>query len=294
MSYEAGMTASGKRGGLFGRLRGRAAEPAPALELPQAPPGRWVEFCAVTERGPSRPSHEDALVVGGVALFAAGARVAGWLPLGDAPLLFAAVDGMGGYAGGAQAAAVAASALAAEGANVSGAVWARFFEGLSSRVAQAGEAWGTPQMGATAAALRLTAARAESVNVGDCRVHRARGGYVGQLSVDDRLPGSVAGGVTQSLGGHARGLDPHRLEEPLGQGPERFMLCTDGLFGALDHAALRTPLIEAPSAAQACAALAAAAWAAQATDNFSVIVADVSAPGAPPPPTPPGPRLGKG
>jgi serine/threonine protein phosphatase PrpC len=258
---------------------------------PRPGPVRWVEFCAATETGPVRPSHQDALVVGGAAALAAGTRVTGWLPLGGDGVLLAAVDGMGGYAGGAEAAALVASTLAAEGTQVDSAMWGRWLERLSGRVAAAGEAWGTPQMGATVAVARLTENRVESVNIGDCRLYRVRDGYVGQLSIDDRLPGSLSGGVTQSLGGGPRELDPHRLDEELGPAPVRLMACSDGLFGALGHDALRRPLIEARSPAEACDRLVAAAWAEHATDNFSVIVADVASLGDPPPASPAGPAV---
>ncbi|MDR1187588.1 MAG: protein phosphatase 2C domain-containing protein [Bifidobacteriaceae bacterium] len=303
MRDELGATASAvkerRRLWMGGRLpppdRGdvRAVRPVPTRPPSPPPPSplRWVEFCAVTETGPTRPSHEDALVVGGVAALAAGTRVTGWLPLSDQPVVLAAVDGMGGYAGGAQAAGLVAATLAAEGARVDGAAWSAWLEHWSDRIASAGEAWGTAQMGATMAALRLTGDGVEVVNVGDCRVYRAGDGYVGQLSVDDRLPGGMGSGVTQWLGGGTRALDPHRLEESLGSERTRFMLCSDGLFGALDHAALRGPLVQARTASKACDALSAAALAAQASDNFSVIVADVSALGAAPPAVPPGVRL---
>ena len=90
-------------------------------------------------------------------------------------------------------------------------------------------------MGATAAILAIRPAELVMANVGDCRIYRVAGGRLGRMSIDDRTqdPGSSA--VTQALGGSAR-IDAHVWEQDLKGGTERYVLCTDGVWGALEPA----------------------------------------------------------
>ncbi|MDR0365490.1 MAG: hypothetical protein LBH68_01470, partial [Bifidobacteriaceae bacterium] len=74
----------------------------------------------------------------------------------------------------------------------------------------------------------------------------------------------------------------------LPQGEVLFMVCSDGLFGAVDHAELRATLLADASTAEICDNLALAAWRGTARDNFSVLVARVGAVGAAAPSERPG------
>ncbi|MDR2454426.1 MAG: protein phosphatase 2C domain-containing protein [Bifidobacteriaceae bacterium] len=253
-------------------------------------PARWVELCGLTERGPALAVHEEAVVIGGAALLAPGARAEGWLPLGGEGLPLAVVDGMGGQAGGSAAAGVVAHIVATETARVDDAVWSPWLEDVANRVAAAGEAWATPQMGAALAVMRLWADRLELASVGDCRIYWAHGGEVEQLTVDDRVPGSGPA-VTQYLGCAGHRLEPHLRAEGLGQGEVRFALCSDGLSDALPPGELAGALAAGGRAWDICDRLAAAVWACGAYDNFSLVVASVGALGAPAPLDRPGLRL---
>ena len=108
--------------------------------------------------------------------------------------MVAVVDGMGGYAGGADAAALAATALAEADPGRAPEDWDAWFEALSGRITRVGRAWDTPEMGATAAVLAIRPAGLVMANVGDCRIYRVAGGRLGRMSIDDRTqdPGSSA------------------------------------------------------------------------------------------------------
>ncbi|MDR2347676.1 MAG: protein phosphatase 2C domain-containing protein [Bifidobacteriaceae bacterium] len=253
-------------------------------------PARWVEFCALTERGPTLAVHEEAVVIGGAALLAPGMRLEGWLPLGGEGLALAVIDGMGGQAGGSAAAGVVAHIVATEAVRVDDAVWSPWLEDVANRVAAAGQAWATPQMGAAAAVMRLWAARVELASLGDCRIYWGRDGGVEQLTVDHRVAGGGPA-VTQFLGGVGHQLEPHLRSEELGPGEIRFALCSDGLGDAVPLDELAAILLSEGRAADICDRLATAVWQRGAYDNFSLAVAVVGASGAQPPAERPGLRL---
>jgi serine/threonine protein phosphatase PrpC len=241
----------------------------------------------VTEIGAARQTHEDAIVIGGTVAAASGAQVAGvgWIPPGG--MLFAVTDGMGGYAGGAAAAGVVAISLAGCAGRVPPQNWAEWFEQLSDRVAAAGGAWGTAEMGATAVVVVARPDRWEIVNVGDCRAYLVNQGTVKQLSVDDRIATPRGEAVTQSLGGPARPINSHRVEfefppksDDAVPHPVRLVLCSDGLFGAIPADELHVLLAKPGPPRAVAGALAEAAYRNQSRDNFSIVVLDTPQPPA--------------
>jgi serine/threonine protein phosphatase PrpC len=233
----------------------------------------------LTEIGAVRESHEDAIVVGGTMAAASGARIGGVGPVGPSGLVFAVVDGMGGYAGGAAAAGLVGAGLAGVASGVAPGGWRAWLKTMSDRVSAAGRAWGTAEMGATAVILVVRPHRVEVVNVGDCRAYRIANGQVDQLSVDDRVATPRGDAVTQALGGASRPIDPHEMEAPLPEAPTRFVLCSDGLFGALAPEELASLLVRPGRPEEIADALADAAYRRQSRDNFSLIVISVR-PGA--------------
>ncbi|MDR2454077.1 MAG: hypothetical protein LBD51_05950 [Bifidobacteriaceae bacterium] len=255
------------------------AAAAPLAAQAPAPGGPVLRYCGTTLRGPARQTQQDAIVADGVVGVADAAWLAGEVPLGAGEqVLLAVVDGIGGALGGAEAAGVAAAELARLGRGPFPAAWTAALEAVSDRVGQAGAAWGLGRMGATAALLVVGLEGVISANIGDCRAYRVDGSHLGQLSVDDSLPGGRPGVVTQSLGGGPRALDAHqyRAAHP----PEavaRYLLCSDGLHGFVGRDQILDGLVGAPSPAQAVRRLAAAALAAT-RDNVSVLVADVLRP----------------
>ena len=180
-----------------------------------------------------------------------------------------------GLSGGADAAALAATALAEADPGRAPEDWDAWFEALSGRITRAGRAWDTPEMGATAAVLAIRPAGLVMANVGDCRIYRVAGGRLGRMSIDDRTqdPGSSA--VTQALGGSAR-IDAHVWEQDLKGGTERYVLCTDGVWGALEPAELRGLCASDRAPDRVVDAVVSAIYARRAGDNCSIIVADIT------------------
>jgi len=253
------------------------------LSVPPGGPGTRVEVAVASERGLVRDEQQDAAVCGGWVGVTAGMRAALSISLvsSDDSLILAVVDGMGGHAGGAAAAAIAASALASTKRTQEPNAWASSLEQISDRVGQAGAAWGTPDMGATVAAVVIGPEQIEVLGVGDCRVMRIVDGYVGTLSVEDRAPDPRRPGrtvVTQSLGGPPRSLDPRPTRLRHSEGHSRYLLCTDGLHDTVPEDAVRAILARAAPPADVAQELIGAAYAAGAPDNVTVIVADVVAP----------------
>lgn len=236
-----------------------------------------VDSCGRTEVGPTRAQNQDAIVVAAAVATVSGTRLSwsGSVPARGVPI--AVVDGMGGYAGGSDAAALAAAALASvQLDDKDPAGWDAWFESLSDRIATAGEAWGTPDMGATAAMLAITPRGLVITNVGDCRIYRVVGGHLGQLSVDDRTDDPDSATVTQALGGSTR-LDAHTWVQEYTGGRERYVLCSDGVWGTLDPAILRDLCAADRPASQIVDAIASSIYAQHATDNCSIIVVDLEA-----------------
>jgi protein phosphatase len=121
---------------------------------------------------------------------------------------------------------------------------------------------------------------------GDSRAYRYRGGVLLQLTRDHSTaeeldPGATAprlipprGELTRAVGGDEE-LLLDCVSEPLDDG-DRFLLCSDGLYDALDEASLQRCLEEGDPA-QASRALIEAACAAGARDNVTAIVVDARA-----------------
>ncbi|MFL6451896.1 MAG: PP2C family protein-serine/threonine phosphatase [Bryobacteraceae bacterium] len=111
-------------------------------------------------------------------------------------------------------------------------------------------------MGTTVAAVLLSEDRGVIANVGDSRVYLFRDPDLVQISVDDTMVGSMLqkgllspadvanhpmkNVLTQAAGSKEQ-VDVHVREEPLLVG-DKLLLCTDGLYGVIDEAAIRSML----------------------------------------------------
>lgn len=244
------------------------------VDVTQTPAFRVrAEVCGRTEIGPIRRQNEDAIMVAGAVGMTSGTRLtwAGEIP--SAGVILAVVDGMGGHAGGAEAAALIATSLAKADLETIGDDWDDWFEQLSSRVARAGSAWATPDMGATVAVLGITGTGLVLANVGDCRIYRVVSGHLGQLSVDDRTDEPASHAVTQALGGSAR-IDAHLWRQGFKGGVERFVLCSDGVWGTLDPAVLRYLCAADRPPGEIADGIAGSIYSQHADDNCSVVVVD--------------------
>lgn len=239
-----------------------------------------VRYAAQTHVGMVRAACEDALTIGQWAGISHGATMSGERTIAaDEVLGFAVIDGMGGHSGGADAAALVATALPALQHTAVSEI-GNELESLSDRIAAAGRAWGTPDMGATFAMIRISATGVTVFNLGDCRVIRVLDGVLGELTVEDRTPNPVIAGqslVTQSLGGVARALDPHLLEIAHPTGTSRYLLSSDGLHHEVESTVVAGALaVAAPD--HAVSLLSTAALSAGAPDNFTMAVVDVTVP----------------
>ncbi len=132
-------------------------------------------------------------------------------------------------------------------------------------------------------------------NVGDSRVYRLRDGELRQLTVDHSVmqqlldEGTLAASEIESYVGknvitRAVGADDSDADywlHPIVQG-ERLVLCSDGLSGEVDDAAIRTTLLTTPNAQAASRSLVDQALANGGKDNVTVVVLDVIAGGLDP------------
>lgn len=232
--------------------------------------------------GCRRPDNQDLAAVGGVLVRdGTHAREFEQGP-GDRPLLVAIADGMGGHAGGAHA-----SALVLERLRDAVAMWApdcsgaELAAGLERALLDAHRACAEAGridhalagMGTTCTALVLGANGAALAHVGDSRLYRLRDRILAQLTRDhaalvpggDGMPRHV---LTNAIGGGDVAID---LDDFTGRMlPEDvYLLCTDGLHGEVDEAALRAAL--AAPAADPTEALVDLALATGAPDNVTVV-----------------------
>lgn len=144
-------------------------------------------------------------------------------------------------------------------------------------------------MGTTVVAALLTGDKAILVGVGDSRIYRLRAGALEQLTSDDTWLASVLGAqgaedadpghplrhVLTSVVGTKDDLKPESREEVL-QAGDTLLLCTDGIHGKLDPAALKSLLSTRGSAADRATTLVNEAITRGTTDNATALVIAVS------------------
>jgi protein phosphatase len=144
-------------------------------------------------------------------------------------------------------------------------------------------------MGTTVVAALVTGDKAILVSVGDSRIYRLRDGTLEQLTSDDTWLASVLGAqgaedadpshplrhVLTSVVGTKDDLAPESREEVL-QAGDTFLLCTDGIHGKLDAAALTSLLSTRGSAADRATTLVNEAITRGTTDNATALVFAVS------------------
>ena len=106
-------------------------------------------------------------------------------------------------------------------------------------------------MGTTVVAILIAEGNAVLLGVGDSRIYRFRDGRLEQLTSDDTWLSAIVGAadddrtasnhplkhVLTSVVGTREDLHPEAREEPLRAG-DRYILCTDGIHGRLDAAAI--------------------------------------------------------
>jgi protein phosphatase len=144
-------------------------------------------------------------------------------------------------------------------------------------------------MGTTVVAALVAGNKVILVSVGDSRIYRLRDGTLEQLTSDDTWLASVLGAqaaedadpshplrhVLTSVVGTKDDLKPESREELLRAG-DTLLLCTDGIHGKLDTAALTSLLSKVGSAADRASTLVSEAITRGTTDNATALVIAVS------------------
>ena len=234
-----------------------------------------LRVTAMTHRGAVREHNEDALVVG--PFTACGVDMADpitWeLPV-LSPVLVAVADGMGGHAAGELASAHTVRALAAatppdqDGAHA--ALRSIDRELLAMALADAAIAG----LGTTVAGVVLGPGGGFCFWVGDSRVYLEHGGYLAQISEDDRGPG---GGLTQSLGGRTGNGELRATVAPL-TAAGRLLLCSDGLSDLVSVETMEGLLNGPGGSVRAVKSLWAAAMNASGRDNITIALVEPCGP----------------
>jgi serine/threonine protein phosphatase PrpC len=230
-----------------------------------------LRVTAMTHRGAVRENNEDALVVG--PLTACGVShvdpVVCEIPF-SSPVLVAVADGMGGHAAGEVASAHAVRSLAST-APQTPADLEETLKRIDRELLAMAEADTTiAGLGTTIAGVLLTAEGNLHFGVGDSRLYAGSGGYLAQISVDDRGAG---GGLTNCLGGRADGSPLRVAVEPL-TAADRLLLCSDGLSDLTDLETMERLLNESDDPTRAVKSLWAAAMNASGRDNITIALVE--------------------
>lgn len=204
-----------------------------------------------------------------------------------APPLFAVADGMGGHSGGDVASAMAIEALSAETTDLARSIQeanAAIYERSLREAHLSG-------MGTTLTALRASDESVEIAHVGDSRAYLFKDRTLAQVTEDHTEVGRLVRQGRISKQDAARHPRRNYLERALGIFPEvridsstipassgdRFLLCSDGLFGMIDDAQIAQILDEEGDPQAAATRLCEAAVEAGGADNVTAVVVDYGA-----------------
>jgi serine/threonine protein phosphatase PrpC len=144
-------------------------------------------------------------------------------------------------------------------------------------------------MGTTVVAALVTGDRVMLASVGDSRIYRFRNGSLEQLTQDDTWLASVLGAknaedadpahplrhVLTSVVGTRDDVKPGTREERLLSG-DTFVLCTDGVHGRLDNAALTSVLAASSNPVEVATQLVGEALTRGTSDNSTALVITIS------------------
>ncbi len=232
---------------------------------------RAVRVTMMTHRGAVREANEDALVVGGFTACGVSLSdpVTHELPLA-APVVVAVADGMGGHAAGEVASAHAVRTLAATAPRDEPGIEAAL-ERIDADLLAMGRADpGVTGLGTTVAGVLLHPGGGVHFGVGDSRVYVESGGYLAQVSTDDRGP---LGGLSRCLGGRTDGT---ALTTTVGRlaGADRLLVCSDGLSDLVEHGTIEELLGGPSGPARVVKSLWAAAMNGSGRDNITIALVE--------------------
>ena len=239
-----------------------------------------MRYSALTDIGLVRSNNEDSLYAGDSAV-------------GRLDNLFIVADGMGGHVGGEYASAFVVSKIPdlldkrKHEENISDTlliVTDRTNKALYQLSRNDKRLQG---MGSTLVMTSIEGGTAHVINVGDSRLYHFDGTLTqvtndhslvdemvaeGKLTKDDPFYAANKNVITRAMGITAR-VEPDYFRVPLGPG-SRLLLCSDGLSGMVDDAAIAEVLANEPDTAAAAEKLMALAKEAGGRDNITVIVVD--------------------
>lgn len=207
-----------------------------------------IDSAAKTMCGPNRSENQDVIVLNKKITQNENVTLKYTSNLVDS-ISFAVVDGMGGYDGGVDAALLASCDISRYDLipdNVEASDL--FCNSLSTKILRAGQAWGTPKMGAAFCMLTINDQNFSIVNIGDCRIYRydEEDDFLTQLSIDDT---STHGGLMQSLGCIDEQLESHAYSDFFSDN-DQFLLCTDGVWKTLNEDILCQIILNASNSTQ--------------------------------------------
>jgi type VI secretion system protein ImpM len=251
-----------------GRWDGQVAMAQDPLAVSLEPDIQYnFESAAASDAGTVRKDNEDHFLSG------------------DDKRLWAVADGMGGHSNGEVASQMVVDALNAleQTASLNTAFQSitTALDGVNADLRRG--AAGVGGGGASGSTVVVLVIRGREWGVswaGDSRAYIWRGEALLQVThdhsvVEESLPGEapvVRGEITRAVGGHDQ-LELEHVADLVTAG-DRFLLCSDGLYVALDEPAL-IECLRKPSAQEACNSLIAAALAAGARDNVTAVIVDV-------------------
>lgn len=193
----------------------------------------------------------------------------------------AVADGIGGAPGGREAAEIAVKTFvrryyaAPEALSVAAAARGAVSQANSEILAEARETPALDGMGTTLSVLVLHDGEAHTVHVGDSRIYRLRAGELAALTEDHNLgQQGMPHLLTRSLGTR-ESVGPDCAMDRAAAG-DRYLLCTDGVTGALGDDEIAEILRRKGDPGRAAGAVVAAALAAGSSDNATAVIVDVA------------------
>jgi type VI secretion system protein ImpM len=253
-----------------GRWDGQVApEPEPASGDLELAAEHVIESAAASDAGMVREQNQDNFM------------------LSDGNRLWAVADGMGGHSHGEVASQMVIDALNALEPTVSLNACLQSVSMALERVnadlrRDALGVGGGGRSGSTVVALAIRGREWGVSWAGDSRAYVYRAAALVQLTRDHSVVGeeptegapSVSGEITRAVGGHDE-LELEQVADGVAAG-DRFLLCSDGLYVALEEAAL-IQCLQSGTAREAANALIDTARTAGARDNITAVVIDVKA-----------------
>jgi serine/threonine protein phosphatase PrpC len=266
----------------------------PPLEKVYAVP-KYLNYGQATDVGLQRSENEDALLA-----LSAVCESAHILP----PFaLFIVADGMGGYAGGERASALAVETFAYHITNAAclpilarqrpaddqEAMLEMLSEAMRQTNLEVGE--GAPGSGTTCTAALILGSTLYVVHIGDSRAYLIHDGKVNQITRDHSVAGRLVEIGQISPEEVRQHPERHKLYKALGKGETQppdlitgslpsgawLLLCTDGLWGPIVEAAMLKIITDAPNAQAACDQLIAAANENGGEDNITAVLVEIPA-----------------